>query len=299
MNILLLGSTGQLGHELARHLPSLGRVFAFSRTELDITDHQAVADVISNNAPDVIINAAAYTAVDKAESERALAYAVNSDAVANLAQLARQVNAWLIHFSTDYVFDGTQASPYSESDATNPVNVYGASKLAGEKAIAAENCNHLIFRATWVIGKDGKNFAKTILRLAVKRKSLSVINDQQGVPTSPGLIAQVSVDAIKAIKNRNPWPVGVYHLTPRGSSTWHDVAKTLIRFADERGVALTARANNIRAISTAEYPTPARRPLNSQLNTDKLTEHLSFRLPHWQEDFLGVATQIVKESQEV
>ncbi len=295
MNILLLGSTGQLGHELARHLPSLGRVFAFSRTELDITDHQAVADVISNNAPDVIINAAAYTAVDKAESAQALAYAVNSDGVAHLAKLAEQVNAWLIHYSTDYVFDGLKQAPYVETDTTSPINIYGASKLAGEHAIAHVDCRHLIFRTTWVIGKDGHNFAKTILRLATKHDHLNVIKDQIGVPTSPSLISKVTIDAIRAIKHSKAWPKGIYHLAPQGISNWHEIAKTLIAYAEQQRVPLNTQVVDIQAIVTAEYPTAAKRPLNSQLDTHKLQSQLSFDLPNWKDDFLAVARDIVKE----
>ena len=243
----------------------------------------------------MIVNAAAYTAVDNAEEEKSLAYAINSDAVAVLAQQAAKQGAWLIHYSTDYIFDGEKTAPYTEMDAPNPINVYGASKLAGEEFIAASNCNHFIFRTTWVIGKDGRNFAKTILRLATQRDSLSVISDQYGVPTSPSLITNVTIDAIRAIKQQKAWPSGAYNLAPLGVSTWYEIAQTLIIMAKENGVPLTISAEDILAITTDEYPTPAKRPLNSQLETQKLSQQLSFHLPHWKDDFSAVAAEVIKE----
>ncbi len=295
MKILLLGASGQLGTELNRQLPLIAEIKAYTRSELDITDTQAVIETISSFKPNVIVNAAAYTAVDNAEEEKSLAYAINSDAVAVLAQQATKQGAWLIHYSTDYIFDGEKTAPYTEMDAPNPINVYGASKLAGEKCIAASNCNHLIFRTTWVIGKDGRNFAKTILRLATQQDSLSVISDQYGVPTSPSLITNVTIDAIKAIKQQKAWPSGVYNLAPLGVSTWYEIAQTLIMAAKENGVSLTISAEDILAITTDEYPTPAKRPLNSQLETQKLSQQLSFHLPHWKDDFSAVAAEVIKE----
>ena len=295
MKILLLGASGQLGTELNRQLPLIAKIKAYTRSELDITDTQAVIETISSFKPNVIVNAAAYTAVDNAEEEKSLAYAINSDAVAVLAQQAAKQGAWLIHYSTDYIFDGEKTAPYTEMDAPNPINVYGASKLAGEEFIAASNCNHFIFRTTWVIGKDGRNFAKTILRLATQRDSLSVINDQYGVPTSPSLITNVTIDAIKAIKQQKAWPSGAYNLAPLGVSTWYEIAQTLIIMAKENGVPLTISAEDILAITTDEYPTPAKRPLNSQLETQKLSQQLSFHLPHWKDDFSAVAAEVIKE----
>ena len=295
MKILLLGASGQLGTELNRQLPLIAEIKAYTRSELDITDTQAVIETISSFKPNVIVNAAAYTAVDNAEEEKSLAYAINSDAVAVLAQQAAKQDAWLIHYSTDYIFDGEKTAPYTEMDAPNPINVYGASKLAGEEFIAASNCNHFIFRTTWVIGKDGRNFAKTILRLATQRDSLSVISDQYGVPTSPSLITNVTIDAIRAIKQQKAWPSGAYNLAPLGVSTWYDIAQTLIIMAKENGVPLTISAEDILAITTDEYPTPAKRPLNSQLETQKLSQQLSFHLPHWKDDFSAVAAEVIKE----
>lgn len=297
MKILLLGSHGQLGKELARQLSTVGTVAAFSRESLDIIDHKAVNDTIRDVQPNIIVNAAAYTAVDQAEEERDMAYAVNTQAVAHLAQIAGAEGMWLIHYSTDYVFDGSKPTPYTETDAPNPMNVYGASKLAGEQAIARSECRHFIFRTTWVIGKEGHNFAKTILRLASERNSLNVICDQQGVPTSPCLIAKVTTNAIQAIKNNAAWSKGIYNLVPEGKSNWHEIAQTLVDFATGLGMPLSAEARDIRAITTAEYPTAAQRPLNSLLDTQKLCAHLSFGLPDWKDDFLAVAGEIIEEWQ--
>lgn len=295
MKILLLGANGQLGKELERQLSSVGSVEAFSRESLDITNNAALHDTVRSVRPNIIINAAAYTAVDKAENDADFAHVVNADAVANLAQIAREQNLWLFHYSTDYVFDGSKQSPYIETDNPNPINVYGASKLAGEAAIAEADCQHFIFRTTWVIGKDGNNFAKTILRLASERDALKVIDDQVGVPTSPSLITRVTIDAIRAVKDNKAWPQGIYHLAPDGKTSWHEIAQTLIAYAAQQHIPLCTHAADIQAITTAEYPTAAKRPLNSQLDTNKLRSQLSFDLPHWRDDFLAVAGDIVKE----
>ena len=299
MKILLLGSNGQLGRELERQLSSVGSVAAFPRSALDITNHRAVRDAVLAIHPNIIVNAAAFTAVDKAETDAERANAVNAEAVSNLVQIAQKEGAWLIHYSTDYVFDGSKPTPYIETDAPNPINVYGASKLAGETAIAAADCQHLIFRTSWVIGKDGNNFAKTILRLAAERNSLKVISDQLGAPTSPSLISKITIDAIRAIKQDKAWPQGIYHLAPQGVSSWHEIAKTLIVYAEQQRVQLNTQVENIQAITTAEYPTAAKRPLNSKLDTHKLRAQLSFDLPNWKDDFLAVASDIVKELETV
>lgn len=295
MKILLLGANGQLGKELARQLPLVGDLVAFTRADLDMTDHVAVLQAAQTMMPDVIVNAAAYTAVDKAEEEQSLAYAINADAANNLAKICRDIGAFFIHYSTDYVFDGNKNGAYLETDQTNPINVYGTSKLAGEKAIEQAGCDHLIFRTSWVIGKDGNNFAKTILRLASERESLRVIRDQHGVPTSPALITKITVEAIKSIAMSTQWPTGVYNLVPKGISNWHEIAQTLINHAHEKGVALKTKAVNIQAIAASEYPTPAQRPLNSVLNIEKISHQLSFELPNWKDDFLQVATDIIEE----
>lgn len=299
MRILLLGANGQLGKELERQLCSVANVVAFPRESLDITNHTAVRDAVRCVHPNIIVNAAAYTAVDKAETDADFTHLINAGAVANLAQIAREQSLWLFHYSTDYVFDGTKQSPYLEIDTPNPINVYGASKLAGEEAITAAECKHFVFRATWLIGKDGHNFAKAVLRLAGERDNLNVINDQFGVPTSPSLVTRVTIDAIRAIKDNNAWPQGIYHLAPQGKTSWYGIAQTLIAYAEEQHIPLRTHAADIQAITTAEYPTAAKRPLNSQLDTHKLCSQLSFNLPHWKDDFLAVASDIVKELETV
>lgn len=297
MKILLLGSNGQLGKELVRQLPTVGDVVAFPRVSLDITDHTAIKDSICCIQPDIIVNAAAYTAVDQAEKNYDAAFAINAEAVDNLAQMAKKIGALLIHYSTDYVFDGTKPIPYLELDSTNPINVYGASKLAGELAISDVSCQHLIFRTTWVIGKDGCNFVKTILRLASEHDEINVVSDQLGVPTSSSLISKVTIDAIQAFKVHRAWPNGIYHLSPRGKSNWHEVAQTLVGFAERQQMVLNASVKDIKAIATTEYPKAAQRPLNSQLDTQKLHKQLSFTLPYWKDEFLDVVKDIVKELQ--
>ena len=295
MKIMLLGSNGQLGKELDKKISSAFSVFAFPRSKLDITNEQAVYEAVFHIQPDLIINAAAYTAVDKAESDKERAYDVNAYSVARLAQLVNAKKVWLIHYSTDYVFDGTKLGRYSEKDKTNPINIYGASKLAGESAITETNCQHLIFRTSWVIGKDGNNFAKTILRLAMERDYLRVINDQIGVPTSPSLISRITLDAIYAIQINKAWPQGVYHLAPQGITNWFEIAQTLLAHAEKKKLLLQATANDIQAISTSEYLTAARRPMNSLLKTHKLQSQLSFNLPHWRDDFLITSKNICKD----
>ena len=295
MRILLLGSNGQLGKELERQLSEIGHLDAFPRSLVDITNYKLVKETVDLINPNIIINAAAYTSVDKAEDDKEKAYAINSDAVENLAQIAKTEDALLIHYSTEYVFDGTKPTPYVEDDLTKPINVYGASKLAGEQAITRVNCKHLIFRTTWVIGKDGPNFAKTIIQLASERNNLNIISDQLGVPTSPSLITRVTVDAIQAIRKKKEWPKGIYNLVPRGVSSWHEIAQTLIDYAECQDIRQKFRVKVIQAIATADYPTAVKRPLNSQLDTNKIRMQLSFDLPYWKDDFLDVAKEIFKE----
>jgi dTDP-4-dehydrorhamnose reductase len=295
MKILLLGANGQLGHELSRTLLALGEVKACGRAEVDMTNGHSIVNTIDAFKPDVIVNAAAYTAVDKAESECDLAFKVNAEAVRILADEATKRDIWLIHYSTDYVFDGSKTEPYLETDVPNPINVYGESKLAGEQAITGSGCKHLIFRTTWVIGKDGSNFAKTILRLASERDTLSIINDQFGVPTAPALIAKVTKAAIEAIATANHWPSGIYHLAPHGETTWHGIAQTLIQLAKEAHVPLATDESGLQAITTAEYPTAAKRPANSLLDTSKLEKQLKFNLPDWEDDFSLVVEGIIRE----
>lgn len=295
MKILLLGPNGQLGEELNRQLSNIGGIKAYPRSLLDITDHKAVKTTVANARPNIIVNAAAYTAVDKAENNVALAHAINAEAVGHLAKVAKSVEAWLIHYSTDYVFDGQKPTAYLETDNPNPISVYGASKLAGEQEIISADGQHLIFRTSWVIGRDGQNFGKTILRLACERERLAVIDDQLGVPTSTSLIGKVTADAIQAIEANRAWARGIYHLAPLGVSNWHEVAQTLLGLAEKQGMPLSASATDIQAIATTDYPAAARRPGNSRLDTHKLRARLTFDLPHWKDDFLAVASDIIKE----
>lgn len=295
MKVLLLGASGQLGSALERQLVSVARVVSYSRLQLDITDYAAVTRVVDAVHPDVIINAAAYTAVDQAEKNRDAAFLVNAEAVSHLAQIATLKKSWLIHYSSDYVFDGEKKTPYLETDSANPINVYGASKLAGERAIISAGCEYWVFRTSWVIGGHGNNFAKTMLRLAQERSSLRVIADQRGVPTSTSLIAAITVNAIQALIAKKPWPVGIYHTVPRGMTSWYEIAKTLLSMAQRHSVPLQCGSDQIIAIRAAEYQAVAQRPSNSQLNTQKLCRQLTWALPHWRDDFMKVAHSLINE----
>jgi dTDP-4-dehydrorhamnose reductase len=291
MKILLLGKNGQLGWELQRALAPLGELVALDRAgedglSGDLAKPAALADTVRALAPDVIVNAAAHTAVDRAESEPALARAINTEAVAALAAEAARLGAWLIHYSTDYVFDGSGTRPWREDDPTGPLSVYGATKLAGEEAIRASGCAHLIFRTSWVYAARGGNFAKTMLRLAAERERLTVIADQHGAPTGAELIADVSAHALRAART-NPALAGTYHLAAAGETSWHGYAGFVIDEARRLGRTLQVR--EIAAILTADYPTPAARPLNSRLDTIRLRTAFDLVLPDWR---LGVARML-------
>ena len=295
MKILLLGASGQVGKALRAPLSNLGTLHAYARTEMDICEHDIVCTQIMELAPDVIVNAAAYTAVDRAESEADVAFEVNAAAVKNLAQIAKSLGSQLIHYSTDYVFDGTKSGAYTEEDATNPLSVYGKSKLEGELAIRESGCRHLIFRTTWVIGSRGNNFAKTILRLAGERDTLGIVADQRGAPTSATLIAKVTAQAIAAKKANQDWEDGLYNLTPSGETTWHEVASRIIEIAQGAGLTIRTQKHDVKPISTAEYPTPAQRPMNSVLDTRKLQSRLTHTLPTWEDDFVHEFRKIIEE----
>jgi len=297
MKILLLGKNGQVGWELQRSLAPLGEVVALDRHALDglcgnLSDLDALRATILQVKPDVIVNAAAYTAVDKAESETELADRVNGQATQLMAEEALNLGAWLIHYSTDYVFSGQGSAPWKESDAVAPVNHYGASKLAGEQAITASGCKHLIFRTSWVYGARGNNFAKTMLRLATDRETLSVIADQIGAPTGADLIADVTALAIQQVLQR-PQLSGLYHLAASGEVSWHGYASHVISFAQANGEQLAVTAVN--PIETTAYPTPARRPLNSRLNTQKLRDNFSLHLPDWQSGVTRMLREVLNK----
>ena len=297
MKILLLGKNGQVGWELQRSLAPLGELIALDRHAVDglcgdLSDLDTLRATIRMLKPDVIVNAAAYTAVDKAESEVELADRVNGHASQVMADEAAFLDAWLIHYSTDYVFSGEGSTPWRETDAVAPVNHYGASKLAGEQAITRSGCKHLIFRTSWVYGSRGNNFAKTMLRLAKDRETLSVIADQVGAPTGADLIADVTAIAIREVLRR-PELAGVYHLAASGEVSWHGYASHVIAFARDNGEQLAVTAIN--PIDTTAYPTPARRPLNSRLNTRKLRDNFSLHLPDWQSGVTRMLMEVLNK----
>ena len=291
--ILLLGRGGQVGRELERSLAPLGRVRAYDRPDVDFHEPQTLREVVRRDAPAVIVNAAAHTAVDRAEQEPEAAERINATAVAELAAAARDRGALLIHYSTDYVFDGTKAGWYEETDLPAPLGVYGATKLAGERAAAAAE-RHLVFRTSWVHAAHGHNFVRTMLRLARERDSIDVVNDQWGAPTAAALLADVTALAI-ARECEAPLPAGIYHLVPRGETTWCGFARFILATARDRGLPLACGPEGVRAIATSAYPTPARRPANSRLATQKIRAALGLELPPWQDGAEQVVTAIVAE----
>jgi len=297
MRILLLGKNGQVGWELQRSLAPLGELVALDRHPVDglsgdLSNLESLRATIHQVKPDVIVNAAAYTAVDKAESETELADRVNGLASGVMAEEAAALGAWLVHYSTDYVFSGQGAMPWLETDAVAPVNHYGFSKLAGEQAIIASGCKYLIFRTSWVYGVRGNNFAKTMLRLAKDRETLSVIADQIGAPTGADLIADVTALAIQQLIKR-PELAGLYHVAAAGEVSWHGYANLVIDFAKAQGEELAVKT--VTPIETTAYPTPARRPLNSRLNTQKLRENFSLHLPDWQSGVTRMLREVLNK----
>ncbi|MGB4116697.1 MAG: dTDP-4-dehydrorhamnose reductase [Polaromonas sp.] len=296
MKILLFGKNGQVGWELQRSLSPLGEVIALDRrsTELcgDLADLSGITETVRRVAPDVIVNAAAYTAVDKAESDAETAQILNAAAPGVLAEAANAVGAWLVHYSTDYVFDGSGSTPWLETDAAGPLNVYGQTKLEGEKLIASRCDKHLIFRTSWVYAARGGNFAKTMLRLAQERETLNVINDQFGAPTGADLIADVTAHAIVSVI-RKPDDAGVYHLAASGETTWFDYAKYVVDQSIRAQTAPEIIVKKINPVTTSAFPTAAQRPHNSRLNTTKLQQTFALQLASWQQ---GVA-RMLAESQ--
>lgn len=283
MDILLFGKNGQVGWELQRALAPLGNLIVVDRHSRDYCGDfekpEGVAETVRKIKPAVIINATAYTAVDKAESEQDKARLVNATSIAALAEAAEEIGAWLIHYSTDYVFDGSGDRPWREEDATAPLNVYGQTKLEGEQAIVNNMSKYLIFRTSWVYAAKGNNFAKTMLKLAKDRDTLSVINDQFGAPTGAELIADSTAHAIRVALNDSS-VAGLYHLIAAGETTWHAYATSVIDFAKQQGVELNVQVIN--PVPTSAFPTPARRPANSRLNTEKFQQTFCLTLPDWQ-----------------
>ena len=285
MKILLLGKNGQVGWQLQRSLAPLGEVVAWGRAACDVADTVTLSERVAAVAPDVIVNATAYTAVDKAESEPTLAHAINAEAPRQLALAARACGARLVHYSTDYVFDGTKPGPYREDDPTAPHSVYGRSKLAGEQVIqTVEGLQSLIFRTSWVFGEHGANFVKTILRLAGEREQLTVVDDQIGSPTPAALIADVTALALQQWLHAGAHTPAhrLYHLSAAQPVSWCTFAREIVRLASEQGRALQLHADAIQPIPSSAYPTPARRPANSRLDCRQLERDFCLRLPGWQ-----------------
>ena len=298
MKVLLLGRGGQVGWELQRSLSVLGEVVAVDFDPAhnpdglcgDFTDLAGLAETVRRVQPHIIVNAAAHTAVDKAESEPDIARLINAGAPAVLARAATELGAWLVHYSTDYVFDGSGSQPWQETDATGPLSVYGRTKLEGEQAVASTP-KHLILRTSWVYAARGGNFAKTMLRLASERDALTVIDDQVGAPTSAELLADVTAHALRAAM-ANPQLAGLYHCVAGGETTWYGYCQFVLDQAQALGWPLKAGPAQVSPTTTASYPTPAQRPLNSRLDTTKLQSALGLTLPHWQQGVTRMLTEI-------
>jgi dTDP-4-dehydrorhamnose reductase len=305
LNMLLLGCGGQVGWELQRALAPLGRVQALDfntpgpaeAPELvaDFAKPEQVAELVRRVRPDVIVNAAAHTAVDKAESEPDLARLINATTPGLVAQVAAELGALMVHYSTDYVFDGSGSAPRDEAAPTRPLSVYGQTKLEGEQAIQASGCRHVIFRTSWVYAARGGNFAKTMLRLAAERDALKVISDQVGTPTGADLLADVTAHAVRTVTTApdgGQGLLGLYHLVAAGETNWHAYATHVIEWARAQGLPIKVAPGAIEAIPTTAYPTPAIRPLNSRLNTAKLQAAFGLTLPHWQQGVTRMLTEI-------
>ena len=280
MRILLLGKDGQVGTELRHTLKPLAQVISIGRADLNLEHLPALNNILNLHQPHIIVNAAAYTAVDKAESDKETAYIINANVVSVLAEYAKRHNALLVHYSTDYVFDGEKEGAYLETDPVNPQNIYGASKLAGEQAICQSGCDFLLFRTSWVYSATGKNFIKTILQLAKEKESLRIVADQYGAPTSAELIAEITTAALSSYQ-KDGLCNGIYHLTPKGHTNWHNFACYIVNKALARGIELKLHSNQIHPVATEEYPLPAKRPRNSILNSNALASTIAYPIADW------------------
>ena len=293
MKILLTGKNGQVGFELAKKLNTLGEVIATDREELDLANPDAIRAFIDQTKPDIIINPAAYTAVDKAELEPDLAYQINTLAPEVLASMAAELDIPLIHFSTDYVFDGLKKEAYVETDKTNPQSVYGKTKWEGEEKIR-KHAKHIILRTSWVFGSHGNNFLKTILRLITEKESLNIVSDHWGSPASASMLADVTFKIVDMIfKGKDFSGYGSYHVTNDGETNWHAYASLIASEAMKSNVKVTCAPDKILPILSSEYPTAAKRPLNSRLNTDKLKKTFMLELPHWESEVKKVLREII------
>jgi len=297
MKILLTGKNGQVGFELQRALVPLGEVCAVDQPDCDMADGQAIRRLVRSVQPDIIINPAAYTAVDKAETEPELAHVVNVVAPGVFGEEAAKLGAWVVHYSTDYVFDGMKAGAYIEDDAANPQSVYGRTKRDGEIALQQSGARSLIFRTSWVVGAHGNNFAKTILRLAGERDHLTVVADQYGAPTSAALLADVTAQVVRQKQREGEagFPFGMYHLVAGGETNWCDYARFIVSKALAAGMSLKLLPGAIQPIPTSDYPTPAKRPANSRLDTGKFRRTFDLELPHWQIGVGHILQQILDD----
>ena len=301
MKIVLLGPDGQVGWELQRALAPLGEVTTLRRESRhadgsplcgDLAQPEALAASLRALRPDVVVNAGAYTAVDKAESEPALARSINALAPGAVAGVVAELGSWLLHFSTDYVFDGSGEQPRNETAATGPLSVYGRTKLEGEDLIRASGCQHLILRTSWVYGARGGNFARTMLKLALERERLTVIADQIGVPTGADLLADITAHALRYALQR-PDVEGTYHAVAQGETSWHGYASHVIAFARALGQPIKVQPEAIEAVPTSAFPTPARRPNNSRMDTHKLRSTFDLALPPWQAGVERMLTEVL------
>lgn len=296
MKLLVTGATGQVGWELARSLMPLGKAIALDRARCDLSRPETLPPLIRDIRPDVIVNAAAYTAVDKAEQEESLATVINGTSVGVLAEEAKKIGALLVHYSTDYVFDGTKAEPYVEDDVPNPINAYGRSKLVGEVAIRAVDGAYIILRTTWVYAARGNNFVRTILRLAREREEINIVADQFGAPTSARVIADVTSHVVRQAQQTQTTGYATYHdtyhLTADGATHWHDFAKTIVKDARQFGLLDPKRLLRINPICTDDYPLPATRPMNSLLNNQKLRDRFGIATPVWQQGLQCVLQEV-------
>jgi dTDP-4-dehydrorhamnose reductase len=293
MKILLTGSNGQVGFELQKKLSLLGEVIATDREELDLTDPDAIKKFIDQTKPDIIINPAAYTAVDKAESEPEIAHLMNVSAPEVLASMAAELDIPLVHFSTDYVFDGLKKEAYVETDKTNPQSVYGKTKCEGEEKVRTHE-KHIILRTSWVFGVHGNNFLKTMLRLIQEKDSLNIVGDQWGSPASASMLSDVTFKIVDTIfKNKNFNDYGTYHVTSDGETNWFEYASLIASELIKLNTKIKCGPDEIRPILTSEYPTAAKRPLNSRLNTDKLKKTFVLELPHWESEVKKVLREVI------
>jgi dTDP-4-dehydrorhamnose reductase len=298
MKILLTGKNGQVGFELQRSLAPLGEIVPVDQADCDLSNPDAIRQLVQTVKPDIIVNPAAHTAVDKAESEPALAQAINGVAPGIFGEEAAKLGALVVHYSTDYVFEGSKAGFYTEDDIPNPQSVYGKTKYAGEQALAASGARHLTFRTSWVFGAHGANFAKTMLRLAGEREGMKVVADQFGAPTSAALLADVTAQILgRYLHSSRPasadFPYGLYHLVAGGRTNWHEYAQAVVMAAQAAGRPLKLGPDDIQAITTAEYPLPAPRPANSCLDTTRLRETFRLTLPGWRQGLQHVMTQLL------